>query len=156
VWETYFPKTLWLLIIFGNHHVVTVWTRQASKSTHIQLITMSITNPVAINVPLVPAVPPHSSPIAPPPPPLAPIHGVGNDHGGELRPELEDPLFGLELGKHPDIGGPLQSYLLAIPRPDDNGKWNIDDGFMWLETVMVSHCSIYQFFVITNFFYRIP
>jgi len=62
----------------------------------------SIIEPMAINIPLAPPVLPHSSPI-PPPPPFLPFHGVGND----LRPELEDPLFGLELGSHPDIEGPF-------------------------------------------------
>jgi len=94
----------------------------------------SIIEPMAINIPLAPPVLPHSSPI-PPPPPFLPFHGVGND----LRPELEDPLFGLELGSHPDIEGPLRSYLLAIPAPDDNGEWNVDDVFMWLETPTVSY-----------------
>lgn len=112
---------------------------------------------MAINVPLAPPVLPRSSSIPPPPPPppfppFPPIHGDGND----LRPELKDPLFGLELGSHPDIEGPLRSYLLGIPTPDDNGEWNVDNGFVWLETATVSYCSIYQIFVITNFLCRIP
>src|SRR5882762_9526774 len=97
----------------------------------------SIIKPMAINVPLAPPVLPCPSPIPLPPlpPPFPSIHGIGND----LRPELEDPLFGLELGSHPDIEGPLRSYLLAIPTPDDGGEWNVDDVFMWLEKPTVSY-----------------